>query len=230
MRHLSGAVQTAGHRQAAVRREEGGEVVGAVACHADALGLQILQSLGQVQNALRARAHDAHRRATQLGEVCRYIPRLLGTPVHSANPTRHEQLDAGQMSDHHRCRHRRCTILPRRHDCGQIPARHLLASQAQFAKSFQLLRAHANVDHSIENANCGRRHATFPEQVLNLLSCLHVLGVRHSMGNDGRFQSHQRAANAQRFCNLGGVRQWQKSGHDEPLLAGLAPKNRGGEC
>lgn len=37
-----------------------------------------------------------------------------------------------------------------------------------------------------------RYRPVFPDDLLHLQSCLHILGVRHSVGDDGRFQSNHR--------------------------------------
>lgn len=67
----------------------------------NALGLQVLKSTANVQEALASAGNDSHGSAAKLSEISRYVHAGLSAAVHTAKTASTEDLDAGQLGQDH---------------------------------------------------------------------------------------------------------------------------------
>ena len=181
---------------------EGGQLLGAVADHRHAVGLQVFQGQPQIQDRLGAGADHRHRGVGQLLQVRGDIHGGFRSPVHSADAAGGEELDARHMGDHHGGGHGGGAVLAPGADRRQIPAAHLRDLPALFAEVFNLLRGQPRLQPPADDGDGGRHGAVFPDDALHAERRFHVPGIGHAVGDNGGFQRHHRLAGRQRFRNF----------------------------
>ena len=109
-------------RQAKAARADvkGGEIIGAESDHRHPERLEPLESQGEIEDELRARAHDADRITRDRFEVRGFVEASLCAPVHAADSTGGHYVDARAGRDLHRRGDRRCTQTARREDRSDV--------------------------------------------------------------------------------------------------------------
>ena len=128
----------------------------------------------------------------QLLQVCGDVHGGLRPPVHPADAASGKHPDSGHMGNDHGGGHRRGSILPPGAQHCQIPAGRFGNGLSLFAEVCNLLRRESGLQPAADDGDGGGYRPVFPDDLLHLQSCLHILGVRHSVGDDGRFQSNHR--------------------------------------
>jgi hypothetical protein len=117
-------------------------------------------------------------------------------PVHAANASGNEDFDAGQGGTIHRASHCRGAEPAGQH--GRQVATADLVHLVRAADQFQIVVQKADVDSPTDQReNCGLG-AQVRYQGLHFARSANVLRTRDAVGNDGRFQRHQRAAGGMR--------------------------------
>lgn len=69
--------------------------------HSNALGLEVLEGAGDVEETLAAAADDGDRGPTELGEISRDIEGFLSATMDPSKTASSEDLDLGQMCQQH---------------------------------------------------------------------------------------------------------------------------------
>ncbi len=169
-------------------REEGGEDVGLESQNGDALSLQHFERALDVEDGLDAGAEDGDGRAAELRQIGGDVHRDFAAAVDAADASRCHDLDADHVGDQNRARDGRRAVFLFGDDVGQIAARALVAGFSVFSKELELLVGEADVDSACDDGDRGGNRAVSTDDVLEVAGALDVLGIRHSVGDDGRFE------------------------------------------
>ena len=112
--------------------------------------------------------------------------------MHAADAASGENFHTRQMSGNHGRGHCGRTVFAAGQQNGQVTAAGLDDLQALFAKIFDLFLGNANAHLAAQNGDGGGNRAVFTDDGFNRQRGLHILGVGHSVRNDGGLQSHDR--------------------------------------
>ena len=168
------------------------------------MGLEILEREAEVEDGLRARAHDHDGGIGQLLKVGGDVERLLRAAMHAADAAGGEHADARHVGDHHRGGDGARAVLALRDEHGQVAAGSLRDARAGLAEVVDLFLGKARLQPSADDGD-GRGHgARVADDALDLEGGLHVLRVGHTVGNDGGFERHDGLAGGKRLGDLGG--------------------------
>ena len=168
------------------------------------MGLEIFERQSEVENGLRARAHDHDGGVGQLFEVGGDVERLLRAAVHTADAAGGEHADARHVGDHHRGGDGARAVLALRDEHGQVAAGSLRDARAGAAEVVDLFLGKARLEPAADDGD-GRGHgAGLTDDALDLERGLNVLGIGHAVGNDGGFERHDGLTGSKGLGNLGG--------------------------
>ena len=194
---LLGRIHPIVHAEAGPAGIEGGQLFGAVADHRHALGFQIFQGQPQVQNGLGAGADHHHRGLGQLFQVGGDVHGGLGSPVHAADAAGGENGDARHVGDHHGGGDGGGAVLAPGAQNRQIPAGGLADGSALLAEVFNFLRGQTGFQPPADDGDGGRNRPVLPDDFLHVQRRFQILGIGHSVGDNGGLQSHHRLAGSQ---------------------------------
>ena len=190
--------------KAGLARVERRQLARAVADDGHAVGLEIFERQTEVEDGLRARAHDHDGGVGQLFKVSGDVERLLRAAVHTADAAGGEHADARHVGDHHRGGDGARAVLALRDEHGQVAAGSLRDARAGAAEVVDLFLGKARLQASADDGD-GRGHgARVANDLLDLERGLHVLRVGHAVGNDGGFERHDGLTGGKGLGNLGG--------------------------
>jgi hypothetical protein len=88
-------IESAGYWAAAGRREEGREVVGAIAHHRHSLSLQILEGPRNIEQTLGAGADHSHGSASKLRKIGADVKSDVTVAMYASQAARDKYSDAG---------------------------------------------------------------------------------------------------------------------------------------
>ena len=206
-RQLLRGVHPVVHLKAAVPGVEGGQLGGAEAQHGHAVGLQVLQGQPQVQDGLGPGAHHHDGGMGQLLQVGGDVHGGLRPPVDAADAPGGKHLDARHVGDDHGGGDGGGPVLPPGAQHRQIPAAGLGHGRARPAQVLNLLLGTARLQPPADNGDGGGDRPVLPDDPLHRQGGFHVLGVGHSVGDDGGLQGHHGPALRQGLGHLGGYVQ-----------------------
>lgn len=171
--------------ESAAAREEGGELVRAVAQRWDAVRLEHLQRGRQVQNGFGARADDDHPRGCQRLQVGRDVE--AGLPMDAADPARGEDPNPDFVGSEHRPRDGRPAAGFFDDGRGEVAAAdlHRRGGLREFGE-FRVREADA--DGPVEDADRGGRRAVGEDGRLHVAAQREVGRMRESVREDGRLE------------------------------------------
>ena len=192
------------HAEAGLAGVEGGQFVGAVADDRHALGLQILQRQTQIQNGLGTGAHHHHRGLAQLLQISGDVHGGLGATVYAADAAGGKDLNPGHVGDHHGGGNGAGAVAALGHQHRQITAAGLRHSVAGTAQIVDLLGGQTGLQAALDDGDGGRHSAVFTDELLHVHSGLHILGIGHTVGDDGALQRHHGLALLQSLFDLSG--------------------------
>ena len=200
---LGGSVDAVVHLEAGLPGVEGRQLLGAVADDGNAVGLQIFQRQAQVQNGLGAGADHHDGGVGQLLQVGGDVEGLLSAPVDAADAAGGEHLNTGHVSDDHGGGNGGGTVPALGHQNGQVPAAGLGDAGAGLAQVIDLSLGQAGLQAAADDGDGGGYCAVFADDLLHVQGSLHVLGIGHTVRDDGGFQSHHGAALLQGLLHFG---------------------------
>ncbi len=183
---------------------EGGQLLGAVAQHGHAVGLQVLQGQAQVQDGLGAGTHHHDWGVGQLLQVGGDVHGGLRTPVDAADAASGEDFDARHVGDHHGGGDGGGAVGLAGAQHRQIPAAGFGDGLALLAQVLDLLLGAAGLQAAAQDGDGGGHRAVVPDDLLHLEGGLHVLGIGHAVGDDGGLQGHHGLAGSDGLGHLGG--------------------------
>ena len=190
--------------EAGLARVERRQLARAVADDGHAVGLEVFERQTEVEDGLRARAHDHDGGVGQLFEVGGDVERLLRAAVHAADAAGGEHADARHVGDHHRGGDGASAVLALRDEHRQVAAGSLRDARAGAAEVVDLILGKARLEAAADDGD-GRGHgARLTDDALDLERGLHVLGIGHAVGNDGGFERHDGLTGGKGLGNLGG--------------------------
>ena len=201
--HFIGGIQLIVHAEAGGAGVEGRQLLGAVADDGDALGLQVFQGQAQVQNGLGSGADHQHRGLGQLLQVGGNVHGGLRAPMHAADAARGKDLDARHGGDHHGGGDGAGAVHALGYQHGQNPAAGLGHGVASLAQVVDLLRGQARLQAAADDGDGSGHSAAGADDLLYLQGRLLLLGIGHTMGDDGAFQGHNGLALVQGLLYLG---------------------------
>ena len=167
------------------------------------MGLQIFQRQAQVQNGLGAGADHHDGGVGQFFQVGGDVEGLLGTAMHAADTAGGEHLNAGHVSDDHGGGNGGGTVPALGHQNGQVTAAGLGDGRAGLTQIVDLGFGQTGLQTAANNGDGGGNGTVFADDLLHVQSGLHVLRIGHTVGDDGGFQSHHRAALVQGLLHFG---------------------------
>jgi hypothetical protein len=171
--------------QAAAARVERGESLRAEAQHGHAVRLQPFERERQIEDGLRARAHDDDGRLREFGQIGGHVERLAA--MHAADAARGKDLDASLRGDPHRGGDGgRAMAFLRGHD-GQIAAADF-ADVIGVRQPFKLIGFQPGVQLAVENGDGGRRRAVLAHHGLEAARHFEVDRARQAVRDQRRFE------------------------------------------
>ena len=179
---------------------EGRQLLCAVAQHRHALGFQIFQRQTQIQNALGTGAYHHHRGLCQLLQVRGNVHSGLRTTVHTADTACSKDLDACHMGNDHCGGNSSCTVFPTGAQYCQVTAGGFVNGLTLFAEIFNFLFGQTGLQPTADNGDGGRYRSVIPNDFFHLQCGFHILGVGHSVGDNGTFQCDHRLALSNGLC------------------------------
>ena len=182
---------------------EGGQLVGAQAENGHAVGLQIFQRQAEVKNALCACADNADRRVGKLLKVGGDIHGLFCAAMHAADTAGRKEADARIRGDNHsRGNGGRAGHTGRK--IGRQIAAADLADAVCLAHAEQLLIVQADLHLAVENGDGRGDSALFADDGFHLVRKLQILGIGHTMAQNGGLQRDNGLVFTQGLLNFGG--------------------------
>ena len=185
--------------EAALAGVERGQLVRAVAEHGHALRLQILQRQAEVEDGLRARAHDHDRRLRQLLQVGGDVHGRLGAAVHAADAAGGKDGDARHVGDHHRRGDGGGAVR----DDRQVAAGDLGDLAPALAEVGDLLLGQAGLQAAAEDGDGGGHCTVVAQGLLDEQRRFDVFRIGHAVGDDRALERDDRAAVCERLLHLG---------------------------
>ena len=188
------AVHAVVHAEAGLAGVEGGQLIGAVANDGHALGFQILQRQTQIQNGLGAGADYHDGRLGQLFQVGGDVHSGFRAPMHAADAAGGENLDARHVGDHHGGGDGGGAVLTPGAQDGDVPAGGLGNGLSLLAEVLDFRSRQTGLQPPADDGDGGGYRAVLPDDLLHIQRGLHILGVGHTVGDDGGFQRYHRLA------------------------------------
>ena len=201
---LLGGVQPVVHLKAGLAGIERGQLLGLIADDRHTVGLQILQGQSQVQDGLGAGAHHHHRGVRQLLQIGGDVHGGLGSAVHAADSAGGEHLDTRHGGDHHGGGHGGSAVAALRHQNGQIAAAGLGDAGAGLTQIVDLLGGQSGLQPTADDGDGGGHRTAVTNDLLHVQCRLHILGIGHTVGDDGALQRHNGLAGLQSLLHLRG--------------------------
>ncbi len=208
------------------REIEGGELVGAVADDRDPLGFEEFERLPDIEDRLRAGAHDRDAGARKLDQIGGNVERLLGAAMHAADAAGGEDFDAREPGDKHRRRDRRARRALARRDQRQIAPRGLHHAAAELAEPLDLLARKAHSQAPVDDRDRRGNGPHLAHRLLDGSRRLDVARVGHAMRDDRRFERDDRPFGRARLGDLGGKVQKIGGAHRSSLSSRTAAISR----
>ena len=115
-----------------------------------------------------------------------------------------EHGDARHMGDDHGGGDGGGAVPALSHQYGQVTAAGLGDSGAGLAQIIDLLGGQAGLQATLDDGDGGGHRTVFADDLLHVQGGLHVLGIGHTVGDDGGFQGNDGAALGQGLLNLRG--------------------------
>ena len=110
--------------------------------------------------------------------------------MHAADAAGGENGDACHVGDHHGGGDGGSAVLtPGAQQC-QVPAGSLVNGLALLAEVFNFFRSQTGLQPTADDGDGGGNGAVFPDNPLHVQSGFHILGIGHTVGNDGGFQGN----------------------------------------
>ena len=197
-----GGVQAVVHAEAALAGVEGGQLLGLIADHRHALGLQVLQRKSQIQDRLRARAHHQHARLGKLLQVGGDIHGGLRAAMHAADAAGGKHADARHLGDDHGGGNGGRAVVAPGNQHRKVAAGGLDHVVALLAEVGDLLLGEARLQAPADDGDGCRNRAVFADDALDVQRSLHVLRIGHAVGDDGGLQGNHGPARIQRRLDL----------------------------
>ena len=122
--------------------------------------------------------------------------------VDSADTAGDEDLDACHGGCHHGSCYSGGSVHLLGHDHGEISSGYLEHALG-CSQIFDLFRSKAHFDHTVDDGDGCRDCSVLSDDLFNCQRCLHVLRIRHSVSDDGGFESHYSLALFQSFLYFG---------------------------
>ena len=198
LRAFFGRIHPVVHLQAGVAAVEGREFLGSEADYGYAVRLQILQCELQIQDSLRPRADHHHRGIGQLFQVRGDIHGGFRAAMHAADAAGGKDLDSGHRRNHHRRGDRRRPVHALRHQHREVAAAGLGNGCSRLAEIVDFFRCQTNLQPPADDGDGGGGCAVFADDLLHAQRGLHILRIRHAVGDDRGFQRHNRFAGGKR--------------------------------
>ena len=198
LRAFFGRIHPVVHLQAGVAAVEGWEFLGSEADDGYAVRLQILQRELQIQDGLRSRANHHHRGICQLFQVRGDIHGGFRAAMHAADAAGGKDLDSGHRRNHHRRGDRRRPVHALRHQHREVAAAGLGNGCSRLAEIVDFFRCQTNLQPPADDGDGGGGCAVFTDDLLHAQRGLHILRIRHAVGDDRGFQRHNRFAGGKR--------------------------------
>ena len=139
--------------------------------------------------------------------------------MYAADAAGGENLDAGHVGNNHGGGNGGSPVLTPGAQYGQIPAGGLGNGLALLAEVLNLLGGKASLQTAADDGDGGRHGTVVPDNLLHSQSGFHVLGIGHTVGDDGGLQSHHRLTGSQRFGYLGFYIQILVQHNHSPFLS-----------
>ena len=190
--HFPRRVTTDIDRKAAATAVEGGELRGAVADDGYAVGFQVFERGGQVEQCFGAGADDDEGSAGELLQVGAYVGARAGPAgaVDAADAAGGEDFDSGAVGDPHGGGDGCGAVELAGDDDGEVAAADFgdlpLGGRGQ---ALDLLRAEAGDEFAFDDANGGGVGAVVADDALHFVGEMEVVGVGEPVGDYGGFES-----------------------------------------
>ena len=124
--------------------------------------------------------------------------------MYAADSAGGKDLDPSHVGDHHGGGHGAGTVASLGHQHRQITAAGLWHSVAGTAQIVDLLGGQTGLQAALDDGDGGRHSAVFTDELLHVHSGLHILGIGHTVGDDGALQRHHGLALLQSLFDLSG--------------------------
>ena len=200
---LGGSVDAVVHLEAGLPGVESRQLLGAVADDGHAVGLQVFQRQAQIQNGLGTGADHHDGGVGQLLQIGGDVEGLLSAPVDAADAAGGEHLNTGHVSDDHGGGHGGGAVPALGHQNGQVTAAGLGDGRAGLAQIVDLGFGQTGLQAAADDGDGGGYCAVFADDLLHVQGSLHVLGIGHTVRDDGGFQSHHGTALLQGLLHFG---------------------------
>ena len=123
--------------------------------------------------------------------------------MHAANAAGGEEADAGHVGNDHGCGNGGSAVLTPGAQHGQVPAGSLVNGAALLAEVLDLLSGQTGLQAAADDGDGSRHSTVLADDLLNVQSGFHVLGVGHTVGDDGGFQGNNGLAVGQSLSDFG---------------------------
>ena len=139
-----------------------------------------------------ANYHDG--RLGQLFQVGGDVHGGFRAPMHAADAAGGENLDARHVGDHHGGGDGGGAVLTPGAQDGDVPAGGLGNGLSLLAEVLDFRSRQTGLQPPADDGDGGGYRAVLPDDLLHVQSSLYVLGVGHTVGDDGGFQRYHRLA------------------------------------
>ena len=139
----------------------------------------------------------------QLLQIGGDVEGLLSAPVDAADAAGGEHLNTGHVSDDHGGGHGGGAVPALGHQNGQVTAAGLGDGRAGLAQIVDLGFGQTGLQTAANNGDGGGNGTVFADDLLHVQGSLHVLGIGHTVRDDGGFQSHHGTALLQGLLHFG---------------------------
>ena len=201
--------------QAAAARVERGESLRAEAQHGHAVRLQPFERERQIEDGLRARAHDDDGRLREFGQVGGHVERLAA--MHAADAARGKDLDARLRGDPHRGGDGGRAVALLRDDDGQIAAADF-ADVVGIRQPLELIGFKPGVQLAVEDRDRRGRGAVLAHHGFEAARHLEVDRARQAVRDQRRFERDDGRVRIKRSADRGG--EVKRNKHSR-ILAGI---------
>ncbi|MCY1505943.1 hypothetical protein D9M68_401730 [compost metagenome] len=216
------AVQHQRALEAAVARPEGREDFAVVGDDRDTAGFEHFERLRNVEDRLGAGADDDDAGAGKFVEVGGDVEAEFGAAVHATDAAGRKDANAGAGSGNHRRGNGRCARAALGDREREVGARDLHRT-FRLRQLLELGVIKADMQHAMDDGDRCRHGTLFADDRFDAAGHVQIAGIGHAMGDDGRFQRHDRRATRLGGCDLVGIchRQGGRSGFGHGLSLGV---------
>ncbi len=201
---LPRTIHTVCERQAGAGAVESRQLVHSIADDRYPPRLQQLQGGRKIENRLRARADDGHRGRRQLVDVTRYVEAPRGCAVNAADASGGEDGDSGQVRRAHGGTHRGRRERAHRQERAEVARSGLGHALLRIGQEFEQRPRGAHHQLALADDDGRRNSARLPHRLLRRDRRLQVVGHRQTLGDERRFERHDRPAGTERCADLVG--------------------------